>query len=61
MCPTLVSKPVNVNIIEVRNPDTDAQLVAENIAAQLEKRISFRRAMKQAMSSRSMKDGRSRA
>jgi len=45
----LVSKPVNVNIIEVRNADTDAQLVAENIAAQLEKRISFRRAMKQAM------------
>lgn len=52
----LVSKPVNVNIIEVRNPDTDAQLVAENIAAQLEKRISFRRAMKQAMG-RSMKAG----
>jgi small subunit ribosomal protein S3 len=52
----LVSKPVNVNIIEVRNADTDAQLVAENIAAQLEKRISFRRAMKQAMG-RSMKAG----
>ncbi|HWR22662.1 MAG TPA: 30S ribosomal protein S3 [Feifaniaceae bacterium] len=52
----LVNKPVNVNIIEVRNPDTDAQLVAENIAAQLEKRISFRRAMKQAMG-RSMKAG----
>jgi len=52
----LLNKPVNVNIIEVKNPDTDAQLVAENIAAQLEKRISFRRAMKQAMS-RSMKAG----
>ncbi len=52
----LVNKPVNVNIIEVRNADTDAQLVAENIAAQLEKRISFRRAMKQAMG-RSMKAG----
>lgn len=52
----LVGKAVNVNIIEVRNADTDAQLVAENIAAQLEKRISFRRAMKQAMS-RSMKAG----
>ena len=50
----LVGKAVNVNIIEVRNADTDAQLVAENIAAQLEKRISFRRAMKQAMG-RSMK------
>ena len=35
--------------MEVRNPDTNAQLVAENIAAQLEKRISFRRAMKQVM------------
>ena len=45
----LTSKTVNVNIMEVRNPDTNAQLVAENIAAQLEKRISFRRAMKQVM------------
>ncbi len=52
----LVGKAVNVNIMEVRNVDTDAQLVAENIAAQLEKRISFRRAMKQAMG-RSMKAG----
>lgn len=45
----LTGKTVSVNIMEVRNPDTDAQLVAENIAAQLEKRISFRRAMKQAL------------
>ncbi len=45
----LVNKSVNVNIMEVRNVDTDAQLVAENIAAQIEKRVSFRRAMKQAM------------
>ena len=45
----LIGKPVNVNIMEVRNPDANAQLVAENIAQQLEKRISFRRAMKQAM------------
>ena len=37
-----VGKPVNVNIMEIRKPDVDAQLVAENIAAQLEKRISFR-------------------
>ena len=44
-----IGKPVNVNIMEIRDPDADAQLVAENIAAQLEKRISFRRAMKQAM------------
>ncbi|MFN7172437.1 MAG: 30S ribosomal protein S3 [Fimbriimonadaceae bacterium] len=37
---------VQVNVSEVRQPETDAQLVAENIAAQLEKRVSFRRAMK---------------
>ena len=42
-------KNVNVNIIEVKRPDTDAQLVAEGIAAQLEKRVSFRRAMKLAI------------
>ena len=45
----LVGKPVAVNVIEVRVPDMNAQLVAENIAAQLEKRTSFRRAMKQAI------------
>ena len=45
----LVGKTVNVNIMEVRNPDANAQLIAENIAAQIEKRTSFRRAMKQAM------------
>ena len=45
----LTDKTVNVNIMEVKNPDTNAQLVAENIAAQLENRISFRRAMKQVM------------
>ena len=38
-----------LNIVEVKNPDVNAQLVAENIAQQLEKRISFRRAMKQAI------------
>ena len=42
-------KDVSVNIMEIRDPDADAQLVAENIASQLEKRISFRRALKQAM------------
>ncbi len=52
----LIGKPVNVNIMEVKNPDTNAQLVAESIAAQLEKRTSYRRAMKQAMQ-RSMKAG----
>jgi small subunit ribosomal protein S3 len=42
----LVKKPVAVNVVEVRVPDMNAQLVAENIASQLEKRTSFRRAMK---------------
>ena len=47
---------MKLNIVEVRNPDMDAQLVAENIAAQLEKRISHRRAMKNAMG-RAMRAG----
>ena len=55
-CQKMAGKPTLINIVEVRNPDTNAQLVAENIAAQLEKRISFRRAMKQAMG-RAMKLG----
>jgi small subunit ribosomal protein S3 len=42
-------KKVKVNIIEVRQPDTNAVLVARNIADQLERRVSFRRAMKQAV------------
>lgn len=50
------NKSVSININEVKVPELDAQLVAENIAAQLEKRISFRRAMKQAMQ-RSMRSG----
>ena len=50
------SQSVALNIIEIKSPDTNAQLVAENIAQQLEKRISFRRAMKQALG-RSMKAG----
>ena len=45
----MTGKSVNVNIMEVKSPDTNAQLVAENIAAQLERRVSFRRAMKQVM------------
>ena len=43
-------KQIGINIIEVKKPDCDAQLVAESIAAQLEKRASFRRCMKQAIS-----------
>lgn len=50
------NKSVSINITEIRVPEMDAQLVAENIAAQLEKRISFRRAMKQAMQ-RTMRAG----
>ncbi len=48
-CQKMLGKPVLINIVEVKNPDANATLVAENIAAQLEKRISFRRAMKLAM------------
>ena len=44
-----IGKKVNVNIMEIKKPDMDAQLVAESIAQQLEKRVSFRRAMKQSM------------
>ena len=49
-------KAVSINITEVRKPDCDAQLVAEGVAAQLEKRMSFRRCMKQAIG-RSMRAG----
>ncbi|MBP5209413.1 MAG: 30S ribosomal protein S3 [Clostridia bacterium] len=45
----LVGKPVVVNVIEIKNPDLNAQLVAESVASQLERRISFRRAKKQAI------------
>ncbi len=48
-CEKMLGKPVNINIVEIKNPDLNATLVAENIAAQLEKRISFRRAMKLAI------------
>jgi len=52
----MVKKPVSVNIVEIKQPDINAQLVAENIATQLERRISFRRAMKQSIG-RAMKLG----
>ena len=52
----MIGKEVNLNIVEVKDVDTNAQLVAENIAGQLERRISFRRAMKQCMQ-KSMKAG----
>ena len=45
----MLKKPVRLDIVEVRQPDLNAQLVAENIASQLERRISFRRAMKMAI------------
>ena len=52
----MIGKPVDLKIVEVKNADMDAQLVAENIAQQLEKRIGFRRAMKNAMG-RAMRSG----
>jgi len=55
-CEKMVGKPTLVNIVEVKNPDVNAQLVAESIALQLEKRTSFRRAMKQSIG-RAMKLG----
>ena len=52
----IIGKDINLNIVEVKNIDTDAQLVAENIAGQIERRISFRKAMKQCMQ-KSLKAG----
>ncbi|MBE5934613.1 MAG: 30S ribosomal protein S3 [Lachnospiraceae bacterium] len=52
----MTTKKLSIDIKEVKKPDNDAQLVAENIAAQLENRVSFRRAMKSVMS-RAMKSG----
>ncbi len=52
----LGGKTVSLNIVEIKQPDLNAQLVAENIAAQLERRVSFRRALKQAIG-RTMKLG----
>jgi len=52
----MVGKEINLNIVEVKSPDLDALLVAENICSQLERRISFRRAMKQCMQ-KTMKAG----
>lgn len=52
----MIKKSVNINIVEVKSPDLDAQLVSESIASQLENRVSFRRAMKQSIG-RAMKLG----
>ena len=52
----IFKKDMNVNIVEVRNVDSDAQIVAENIAGQIERRISYRKAMKQCMA-KAMKSG----
>ena len=51
-----LDKPVSLNVIEVKQPDLNAQLVSENIAGQLERRVSYRRALKQAIG-RTMKMG----
>lgn len=47
----LTGKDIYINIVEIKRPEVDSKLVAENIARQLEKRISFRRAMKRAIQS----------
>ena len=52
----MINKQINLNIVEIKDVDMNAQLVAENIAGQLERRISFRRAMKQCMQ-RTMRAG----
>lgn len=52
----LIDREIYLNIIEVRRPDLDAQLVAENVALQLERRVAFRRAMKESVS-RAMRMG----
>ena len=49
VCEKKLGKEVSLNIVEIKQPDLDAQLVAENIAAQLEKRVSYRRALKLAI------------
>jgi small subunit ribosomal protein S3 len=56
MLETRTQKQVHINIVEIKNPDTDAQLVAESIATQLERRVGFKRAMKQAVQ-RAMRQG----
>jgi len=48
---SLTGRKVNIDIKEIRKPELDAQLVAENIALQIEKRVAFRRAMKKAVAS----------
>jgi len=55
-CVEILKKPVVVNIVEIKQPDLNAQLVAQSVAASLEKRVSFRRALKQAIG-RTMKLG----
>lgn len=52
----MIGKQVFLNIVEVKKPEIDAQLVAENVASQLERRVSFRRAIKQA-TTRAMRSG----
>ncbi|ADI02972.1 MAG TPA: 30S ribosomal protein S3 [Syntrophothermus lipocalidus] len=52
----LTGKTVNINIVEIKKPELDAQIVAENVAAQIERRVAYRRAMKQAVQ-RTMRAG----
>ena len=55
-CQKMLGRPVIINIVEIKNPDLNAQLVAASVATQLEKRTSFRRAMKMSIG-RAMKFG----
>ena len=52
-----VGHAANIRVVDVKTPDADAQLIAENIAQQLEKRIAFRRAMKQSIQRRQGREG----
>ena len=54
----IFKKDMNINIVEVKDVDADAQLVAENIAGQIERRISYRKAMKQCMAKAMLENAR---
>ncbi|MGM0470788.1 MAG: 30S ribosomal protein S3 [Bacillota bacterium] len=53
----MTGKKVQINVVEVKNPEKNAQLIAESVARQLEQRVSFRRAMRQAMNRALRQDG----
>ncbi|ADL11719.1 30S ribosomal protein S3 [Acetohalobium arabaticum] len=53
----ITGKQIQINVVEVKNPEKNAQLIAEGVAQQLEQRVSFRRAMRQAMNRTLRQDG----